>query len=179
LHVLTDFRDTGLANKIVNQRDFPSWKTLMQDGVFAETWDGGNAQMPSCGGAIGLWLHEAVLGIRPDATGPGFQKFFIAPQPDPATGLTWARGSYDSPYGRIISAWKIADGRFSLHAVIPANSTATIEIPNTRAETVMESGKPAATSAGITYLRQDGDRAVFSVGAGHYTFTSNWGSGPR
>jgi len=177
LHVLTDFRDTGLANKIVNQRDFPSWKTLMQDGVFAETWDGGNAQMPSCGGAIGLWLHEAVLGIRPDATGPGFQKFFIAPQPDPATGLTWARGSYDSPYGRIISAWKIADGRFSLHAVIPANSTATIEIPNTRAETVMESNKPAGTMDGVTYLRQDADVAVYSVGAGDYTFTSRWGSG--
>jgi len=176
LHVLTNARDTGLANKIVNQRDFPGWGTLMQDGAFAETWDGGNAQMPSCGGAIGLWLHQAVLGIRPDATGPGFHKFFIAPQPDPATGLRWARGSYDSPYGRIISAWKIEDGEFTLRAVVPANSTATIEIPNTHAATVMESGKPAATADGVTYLRQDGDTAVFRVGAGAYTFTAEWRS---
>jgi alpha-L-rhamnosidase len=174
LHVLTNSRDTGIANKIVNQQDFPGWKTLMQDGVFAETWDGGNAQMPSCGGAIGLWLHEAVLGIIPDAAGPGFQKFFIAPQPDPATGLTWARGSYDSRYGRIISAWKIDGSRFTLHAVIPANSTATVEIPDTRIESVMESGKPAATSDGVTYLRQEGNRAVYAVGAGDYTFTSDW-----
>ncbi len=174
LHVLTDFRDAGLANKIVNQRDFPGWSTLMQDGVFAENWDGGNAQMPSCGGAIGLWLHQAVLGIRPDAAGPGFQKFFISPQPDPGTGLTWARGSYDSPYGKIISAWKIEGGRFTLDAVVPANSSATVEIPNTRAATVMESGKPAATADGVTYLRQDGAMAVYAVGAGAYTFTADW-----
>jgi alpha-L-rhamnosidase len=176
LHVLTDFRDSGLANEIVNQRDFPGWKTLMQNGVFAETWDGGNAQMPSCGGAIGLWLHQAVLGIRPDPSGPGFAKFFIAPQPDPATGLTWARGSFDSAYGKIISDWKIERGRFALRAVIPANSTATIEIPNTRAETVRESGKPAGRADGVRLLRQDGDVAIFAVGAGDYTFTADWRS---
>jgi len=174
LHVLTDFRDTSLANEIVNQQDFPGWKTLMRDGVFAETWDGGNAQMPSCGGAIGLWLHQAVLGIRPDPAGPGFEKFFIAPQPDPATGLTWARGSYDSPYGRIDSDWKIGAGKFTLRAVIPANTTATIVIPNSRAETVMESGRPAAASDGVAFLRQDGDTALFEVGAGAYTFTAEW-----
>jgi alpha-L-rhamnosidase len=174
LHVLTDFRDTQLANKIVNQTDFPGWKTLIQDGVFAETWDGGNAQMPSCGGAVGLWLHEAVLGIRPDSTGPGFQKFFIAPQPDPQSGLTWARGRYDSAYGTIVSDWTIEADRFTLRAVIPANSSATIEIPHTRAETVMESGNPAGRADGVRFLRQDGDTAVFEVGAGVYLFTAGW-----
>jgi hypothetical protein len=38
----------------------------------------------------------------------------------------------------------------------------------------MESGKPAATSDGVTYLRQEGNRAVYAVGAGDYTFTSDW-----
>jgi len=173
LHALTNFRDTAIANKIVNQQDFPGWRTLMQDGVFAETWDGGNAQMPSCGGAIGLWLHEAVLGIIPDPAGPGFKKFFIAPQPDPASGLTWARGSYDSPYGRIISDWKIDGDRFTLHVVIPANSSATVEIPNSRPETVRESGKPPGTANGVTFLRQEGDRTIYAVGAGDYTFTAS------
>jgi alpha-L-rhamnosidase len=176
LHVLIDFRDTALANRIVNQRDFPSWNTLMHDGVFAENWHGTEAQMPSCGGAIGMWLHQAVLGIRPDPAGPGFEKFFIAPQPDVATALTWARGSYMSGYGQIISDWKIGAGKFTLRAVVPANTTATIVIPNTRAETVMESGKPAAASDGVTFLRQDGDTAVFAVGAGEYAFTAEWRS---
>lgn len=178
LHVLTDFRDTHLANQLVNQRDFPGWKTLMHDGVFAENWHGTEAQMPSCGGAIGLWLHQAVLGIRPDPEGPGFQKFFIAPQPDPGTGLTWARGSYTSGYGKIISAWKIDAGRFTLRTVIPANTTATIVIPHARAGRVFESGKPAAASEGVTFLRQDGDTAVFAVGAGAYRFTAEWATRP-
>jgi alpha-L-rhamnosidase len=174
LHVLTDYRDTALANQMVNQSDFPSWKTLMHDGVFAESWHGTDAQMPSCGGAIGLWLHQAVLGIRPDPAGPGFQKFLIAPQPDPATGLTWARGSYISGYGKIISDWKIEAGKFTLHAGVPANSSATIVIPHARAETVMESGRPAVMAQGVSFLRQDGDAAVFAVGAGEYTFTAEW-----
>ena len=28
-----------------------------------ETWSGEGAQMPSCGGAIGTWLFESVLGV--------------------------------------------------------------------------------------------------------------------
>jgi len=176
LEVLTDFHDAALANAIVNQEDFPSWKTLTHHGVFAENWHGTDAQMPSCGGAIGAWLHQAILGIRPDLTGPGFEKFFIAPQPDTASGLTWARGSYDSQYGKIVSDWKIVGGEFTLRAVIPANTTATIVIPNTAAETVMESGKPAAMSEGVTFLRQDGGTAIFAVGAGAYTFTAEWRS---
>jgi hypothetical protein len=174
LHVLTEFRDTALANEIVNQRDFPSWRTVMHDGVFAENWHGTDAQMPSCGGAIGVWLHQAVLGIRPDGAGAGFEKFFIAPQPDPAAGLTWARGSFESGYGKIISDWKISAGKFTLRASVPANSSATIVIPNARADTVLESGKPAAASDGVTFLRQEGDTAQFAVGAGEYTFTSEW-----
>jgi alpha-L-rhamnosidase len=176
LHVLTDFRDTALANEIINQMDYPSWKTLMHDGVFAENWHGTEAQMPSCGGAIGMWLHQAVLGIHPDPAGPGFEKFIIAPQPDPASRLTWARGSYTSAYGTIVSDWKIDAGKFTLRAVIPANTTATIVIPYARAETVKESGKPAATSAGVTFLRQHGDTAVFAAGAGAYSFTADWRS---
>jgi len=174
LHVLTEFGDAALANEIVNQKDFPSWTTLMHDGVFAENWHGTEAQMPSCGGAIGVWLHQSVLGIRPDPAGPGFEKFYIAPQPDPASDLSWARGSYMSSYGKIISDWKIDAGKFTLRAGIPANSSATIVIPHTLAATVMESGKPAATSNGVTFIRQDGDTAVFAVGAGEYTFTADW-----
>ena len=64
LATLTDHRETALANKIVIQQDYPGWKTLIHDGVLAEGWEGG-VQMPSCGGAIGMWLYQSVLGVRP------------------------------------------------------------------------------------------------------------------
>jgi hypothetical protein len=108
------------------------WKSLMHDDVLAEEWHGGGAQMPSCGGAVGMWRYQSVLGIRPDPRGPGFKRFILAPQPDPATGLTEAQGWYDSTHGRIESRWKIAHGKIQMHAVIPANTLATVRAPTTK-----------------------------------------------
>ena len=172
LATLTDHRETALANKIVNQQDYPGWKTLIHDGVLAEGWNGGGAQMPSCGGAIGMWLYQSVLGIRPDSAGPGFKKILLAPQPDPATGLTWARGSYDSVHGRIVSEWTCDNGRFVWHAVIPPNATATVLVPAKDAAGVTESGRPAARAEGVAFLRMEKGAAVYAVGSGSYEFRS-------
>ena len=174
LETLTEVRRADLANRIVNQHDYPSWATLMHDGVLSEDWHGGGAQMPSCGGAVGMWLYQSVLGIRPDPAGPGFEKFILAPQPDPATGLTSARGSYRSVHGTIESDWTYARGYFTLRAVVPANTHATIYVPAQAAETVTESGKSAAHTAGVQFLRMERDAAVYSVGAGTYMFRAQW-----
>ena len=173
LHALTDARETALANKMVNQQDYPSWKTLIHDGVLAEGWNGGGAQMPSCGGAIGMWLYQSVVGIRPDPAGPGFKKFILAPQPDPATGLTSAKGSYNSVHGRIISDWKIEAGIFTLNATVPANTSAKIYIPTQDKNSVSESGKPVAKALGVKFLGLEGHAAVYSVGSGFYHFTAD------
>ncbi len=174
LHTLTDARETALANKMVNQQDYPSWKTLIHDGVLAEGWNGGGAQMPSCGGAIGLWLYQSVLGIQPDPAGPGFKKFILAPQPDPATGLTSARGSYDSVHGRIVSDWKIASGIFTLNATVPADTTATVYIPAHDKHSVRESGKPASKATGVKFMRLEGNALVYAVSSGVYHFTADF-----
>lgn len=172
LATLTDHSETALANKMVNQQDYPGWKTLIHDGVFAEGWNGGGAQMPSCGGAVGMWLYQSVLGIRPDPTGPGFKKFLLAPQPDLASGLTWARGSYDSVYGHIVSDWTCENGHFNLHAVIPANTTATVFVPTRDATSVTESGKPASQAEYVNFLRMENHSAVYVIGSGSYHFQS-------
>jgi alpha-L-rhamnosidase len=174
METLTEVRRADLANRIVNQHDFPSWATLMHDGVLAEDWQGGGAQMPSCGGAVGMWLYQSVLGIRPDPAGPGFRKFILAPQPDVATGLTSARGSYQSVHGKIESEWTYADRQFTLRAVVPANTRATIYVPAEAAETVTESGRPAAQSDGVRFLRMERDAAVYEVGSGAYVFRAHW-----
>ena len=178
LATLTEHRATVLANKIVNQQDYPGWKTLIHDGVLAEGWNGGGAQMPSCGGAIGLWFYQSVLGIRPDPSGPGFKKFILAPQPDPDTGLTWARGSYDSVYGKIVSDWKIEAGQFTLNATIPANTTATVYVPTQSENSVKESGQPAAQAEGVNFLRMEDGVAVYAVGSGSYKFFANLSEQP-
>ena len=176
LQTLAWHRESALANKMVNQKDFPSWNTLITEGVLKEGWEGGNAQMPSTGGSIAGWLFRSVLGIQPDPTGPGFKKFILSPQPDPATQLTSASGYYDSIYGRIGSDWKLEDGKFSLKASIPVNSTATVVIPTSNPNSVIESGLPAAQAPGVKFLRAGGTGknqiAIYQVTSGVYNFAA-------
>ncbi len=172
LQTLAVHRESALANVMINQKDYPSWNTLIKAGVLMETWKGGGAQMPSCGGAIGAWLFQSVLGIQPDPDGPGFKRFILAPQPDPATGLISAQGHYDCPYGRINSAWQCGNGQFSLHAAIPVNTTATVFIPTSDRDSVLESGLAALHAPGVQFLRNEGNAAVYRVEAGTYDFTA-------
>jgi alpha-L-rhamnosidase len=172
LQILASHRETALANRMVNQKDFPGWNTLIKCGVLKEGWEGGNAQMPSTGGSVGAWLFQSVLGIQPDESGPGFKKFILAPQPDPATGLTSAQGYYDSNFGRITSEWKCDAGKFAFHAVVPVNTTATVFIPTADPNSVTESGQPATKSPGVKFLRVDDNAAVYEVESGRYDFAS-------
>ena len=170
IQLLTQSYDSAVLNRIINQKDYPSWNTLMHDGVLFENWHGGWAQMPSCGGAVGRWFYEAVLGIRPDPAGPGFKRFILAPQPDPASGLTSADGWYDCLYGRIVSKWKIANDKFDLEMTVPVNTVATVRIPTCKPESVKEGGRPVEKSAGVKVLRQEPGALFLQVGSGRYHF---------
>jgi alpha-L-rhamnosidase len=170
LQMLTQFGDSEVANRMVNQKDWPSWATLTHDGVLWESWKGQGAQMPSCGGAVGMWFYQSVLGIRPDPTGPGFKRFIIAPQPDPNTGLTWAKGSYDCIHGRIVSNWHMRGNRLVMDITIPGNTSATVYVPASNAAEVTEGGKPATEAEGVHFLGISHGQTSFHVESGHYTF---------
>nr|WP_233576459.1 alpha-L-rhamnosidase C-terminal domain-containing protein [Saccharopolyspora rhizosphaerae] len=49
---------------------------------------------------------------------------------DPGGGLTWARGAYDGPYGRVALDWSIEDDTFTVHTEVPANCTADLHLPD-------------------------------------------------
>ena len=61
-------------------------------------------------------------------TEPGYKAFRIAPMP--GGGLTWAKVSHVSPYGKIIVHWEIKDHTFILNATIPEGTTAEILLPD-------------------------------------------------
>ncbi len=161
-----------VANKMVNQKDYPGWNTLIKNGVLMETWRGIGAQMPSCGGSVGSWLFESVLGIQPDIEWPGFKKFNLAPQPDLKMGLTYAKGSYDCVYGRIVSDWKYENNEFKLHAVIPVNTAATIYLPVKNASDITVSGLALIRSTGVKLLKIENGVAMLSVESGEYYLSS-------
>jgi len=123
---LPEVGQAELAHRIIMQQDFPSWNTLVANGVQMETWNGGQVQMPSLGGPIGAYLYQILGGIRPAE--PGFKKVLI--QPTPVGDLTFVNTHHDGPYGRITCRWRRENGRFHLDTTIPPNSTATVKLPD-------------------------------------------------
>jgi len=170
LHGLTDLGRADLVGKMVNQKDHPSFYSTSRYGVFMETWTAGMAQMPSLGGGCIGWLYRAVLGIRTDLKAPGFKHFII--KPEMMSEVTWAKGSYDSIRGRIVSDWKLNGNTFTLHVEVPANTTATVYLPTTSAGSVKEGGKPVRSVKGVKFLRLENGYALYEVVPGSYDFNS-------
>ncbi len=138
---LTRHGRNDLAYKLLESERLPSWLYSINQGATTiwERWDGyvkgrgfQDAGMNSfCHysiGAVGEWMYRTILGINPDDSFPGYKHFIIHPQPGGA--LTWARGTYNSINGKIVSDWKAEQGRFILDIVIPVNTTATVILPS-------------------------------------------------
>ena len=180
LPVLSEIGRDDLAYAMIRKDTYPSWGYSVRQGA-TTIWERWNSYTKESGfGDVGMnsfnhysygacveWLYRTVLGI--DALEPGFRRIVVAPVP--GGGLTHASGHYDSVHGRIASAWKVADGIFSLDVTIPPNTTALIILPTERGDVVRESGKAVTEAAGIKSAGSDGGRARYEAGPGSYRFS--------
>lgn len=170
--VSTGFFGTGLVNKALSQhgyrddawqmllqRAFPSWLYPVTQGATTiwEHWDSFTAEngfgeynsMNSFNhyslGSVLSWMYDEILGIQRLAEHPGFTHFRL--QPD-VRMLSYAHGRVASPAGPIESGWRRENGCIHYACTIPANTTATLHLP---------------------------DGTVHALGSGHYEFTMQEG----
>ena len=172
LNTLTDHGRADVAYQMASQKDLPSWGWWIEQGATTlwEQWNGADSRNHIMYGDISAWFYKALAGINADPAVPGFKHFFIRPQ---SVGeLTFAKAEYDSIHGKIVSDWKIADGRFNLRVVIPANATATICLPAAKLADVLEGGHPAIKANGVSSCSQMANAAIFEVESGEYNFTA-------
>ena len=166
--VLRENDMNGVACRIAQQRDYPGWLNMLNNGATTlwEAWhDPGtvySANHPMFG-SIDEWFYRSLLGIN--AAAPGFSKIIIKPQP--AGGISWAGGSYQSVMGLIKSNWKKTGEQFLLQVSIPANTNATIFIPAKENAVVSENGHP------VKVLKYEKGYAVIATGSGEYAFSVN------
>ena len=157
-----------------HQSDKPGYGYQLKMGAtsLTEAWNArrGSSQDHFMLGQIQEWFYHDLAGIGCDPTGPGFKKIIIHPQP--VGDITWAKAEYDSVRGKIVSDWKRARGQFTLRVTVPANTTATVYAPAASTDSVTESGRPAARSKGVKFLRSEDGRAVFEIESGSYVFKS-------
>jgi alpha-L-rhamnosidase len=175
---LSEYGRPDIAYKIVTNRDYPSWGYMIEKGATTiwELWNGdtANPDMNSGNhvmllGDLLVWFYEYLAGIQNSPTSAGFDE--IVMKPYPVDGLNHVKASYKSARGIIKSEWTNNNGQFSWNITVPCNSTATVYVPiTTDKNKVTESGKKAASSKGVKFLRLTDKYRVFKVGSGNYSF---------
>jgi len=122
-------------------------------------------------GAVAAWMYNYSLGIQRDPDHPGFKHFILEPIPDPTGQMTYAKGYYDSMYGRIQSEWKLIDGGWEYRVSVPANTTATLTLKAASIKKVKESGKKLKAKEGIGQINQTNGWLTMELQSGSYLFT--------
>ncbi|MBI4580657.1 MAG: glycoside hydrolase family 78 protein [Planctomycetes bacterium] len=181
---LTRAHRNDVAYMLLNNRTIPSWGYTLDHGgtTIWERWDGyvegRGYQDPGMNsfchyaiGSVGEWMYRTILGINPDEVNPGYAHFFL--KPVPGGGLTWAKGSYHSIRGRIVSDWKVNGAILTFKTTVPANTRATLHLPATNADSVTEGGKPAAEADGVKFVKMDNGAAIYELASGTYEFVSS------
>jgi len=184
--VLTRFGYADIAYSLLMQKTYPSWLYPVTKGATTiwERWNGVRpdgsfepATMNSFNhyayGAIGDWMYRVVAGLDMDDVIPGYKHIVI--KPIAGGGLTWASASLQTGYGKIVSGWKIENGKLVLDIEIPVNTTATIYIPAKEAGSVTESGKTLAEVKETSVAGTENGRVIVKAGSGTYHFEVNSG----
>jgi alpha-L-rhamnosidase len=177
-YLLRALGDAGRSDVIFamnNQSQKPGYGYQLAQGAtsLTEAWNAGrgSSQNHFMLGQIMEWFYRDLAGISGHGAAPGFKQVVIRPQL--VSGIEWARATYESPRGRIVSSWRHERGRLRLELEIPPGATAEVHLPTTEPDDITESKVRVERSAGVRRLRVEPDgTAVFSVESGRYVFSS-------
>ncbi len=135
LPILSEYGYNQAAYQTATGVDYPSWGYMIEKGATTmwELWnsdteppEGMNSRNHFALGSVVEWYYGYLAGIRP--LEPGFSKALIAPMPP--EGLAHVEGAVQTLFGLLSDSWDRTAGRFTMDVVIPANTTAKVEVPN-------------------------------------------------
>ncbi len=173
MEVLSNAGYSDLVYKMVNQKSFPGWGYMLDNGATTlwEHWafsDNTYSHNHPMFGTVSEWFYRWLAGIRPADDAVGFNKLIIQPQ---TNSLQWVKASYKSVLGNVFVDWKKAGRTLSLDLTIPVNAGAEVYIP-AKVDEIKEGGKVITTVKDIRFLRMENNNAVFQVGSGSYHFSA-------
>ncbi len=181
MRLLSENGRADIAYTIASQTDYPSWGYMIGKDATTiwELWNGDTAD-PAMNshnhvmlvGDLGIWFYEYLGGIKADPKKPGFAHIDMKPRP--VGDLNHVAATHQSLHGSISSEWTIDGGKLSWKIQVPANSTATVNVPVQNDGAVQEGAVSADKAAGVKFLRRDPGYAVYELGSGSYTFTTAW-----
>ncbi|MGL5787706.1 MAG: family 78 glycoside hydrolase catalytic domain [Bacteroidales bacterium] len=148
LKSLDDRNQNEVVYRMNSRYDVPGYGWQLANGAtsLTESWQAyGFVSNNHCMlGHFMEWLFSALGGIKQMDESVGFKELLFSPSP--VSGVTSASSSLITPFGKAECEWRVEDNHFYIEVVIPANSSATVVMPN-----------------GI----------VYKVGSGKYKYSSN------
>jgi len=115
-------------------------------------------------GDLVIWFYENLAGIQNDPQSVAFKH--IRMKPVFPQGVEKIEATYQSPYGLIKSNWKRNRDRFVWYITIPANTTATVELPAS-----FKIRKP--NHIGLLSFETSDELITLKLGSGQYELVSN------
>ncbi len=168
VRALTENGGAEVLYKMNNREDVPGYGFQLKHGATAltESWQAleivSNNHLML--GHVMEWFYAGIGGIQQDAGSVAWKKIRIHPQ---AVGdLTWAKTSFESPYGIISSDWKKDESIFQLDATVPANTSAVVILPYQQGRTIWQNGKQMSNGA----FKVNGSEVEIACSSGSY----NW-----
>jgi hypothetical protein len=174
-YLLRALAEGGRSDVIVamnHQSETPGYGYQLRMGAtsLTEAWnaDRRSSQNHFMLGQIVEWFYKDLAGIATDPDAPGFARIRIAPQP--VGDLTWVKAHVDTVRGRVASEWTKKAGRFTLTAVIPANTTALVVLPVPAGAAVSIDDEAAGSETAARRTDEPGGHAAYRVGSGTWQF---------
>lgn len=128
--------------QMLKKRDYPGYLYMLDNGATTtwEHWNGERSHIHNCYNGIGAWFYQALAGIMPDESQPGYKHIWIKPQV--VNDISWVQASKDTPYGLLKVRWEKKEASFVLDVQIPVGASASVALPFP-AESVCVNGQPS------------------------------------
>jgi alpha-L-rhamnosidase len=181
LNALSENGYAELAYEVASQESYPSWGWWIVNGAttFFENWPMDAARDISMNhimfGEINAWYYKALGGIFPDENNPGFKQIRL--KPNFVSGLDHFQAEHESPYGKIVSSWKRTERSIQYHIEIPANSSATLHLPD-EIKILSVNNQPINLQRLMKQVASQDGLNCYEFGAGNYDLIISPGSSP-
>lgn len=166
--------DSQLLFEMNNRDDVPGYGYQLKKGATAltESWMAlesvSNNHLML--GHIMEWFYNGLAGIMQADNSTAYKNLMLKPQI--VDGITSAKASFNTPYGEVISDWKIENSKFIYNVTIPANSFADLFLPFSEdvEKVTVNNQKITDSTENIEYKGTQNERRIFQLLSGNYTF---------
>lgn len=167
--------------ELLTRREYPGWGHMLEAGASTlwEVWVDDRVKMsrnhPMLG-SVSAFFYRHLAGLQIDPAANACDRITIKPLV-PAE-LESVSAHFDSPRGRIASAWTQDEGVFELRLEIPVGTQALLGLPAGFPNSITESGLGLAEAEGVSLseapvepgAQRRGARTWCRLGAGKYHF---------